>query len=276
MAISTKQAQLTVQKLRHPVKARLLQVRRKAQITPYLVRVTLTGDDLDGFVSPSFDDHVRLFLPPVPGEKPVMPTVSEQGLVYPEGQPRPVLRDYTPRRYDSEAGELDIDFVLHGHNGRAASWASAAHEGHYVGIGGPRGSFVIPCDYAWHLLVGDETAMPAIGRRLAELPRGKRVLAIIETEHPNARLNFETRADVTLQWVQGVAGQADGMSPLERVIHRLQLPDGDGYVWAAGEHSSIRAIHQHLVNERGLDKSRIRAVSYWRHTAGEGHEVFGD
>jgi len=275
MTTSIKHTRLEVEKVRHPLKSRLLQVRRKVQLTPYLVRITLGGDDLSDFVSASFDDHVKIFLPPAPGEKPVLSVPGPQGPVFPEGQPKPIARDYTPRRYDHEAKELDIEFVLHGH-GPAASWAAQATEGQYLGIGGPRGSFVIPVEFDWHLLIGDETALPAIGRRLAELPRGKRVLAIIETEHPNAHIKFDTRADLTLQWVQGVAGQADGLSPLERVVHRLQLPDGDGYVWAAGEYSSIHGIRQHLVNERGLDKSRIRAASYWRRSAGKSHEVFDD
>lgn len=97
-----------VQKVRHPLKARLLQVRRVQRMGPYLVRVTLAGDELAGFVSASFDDHVKLFLP-VADAPPVMPTIGPQGPVYPDDAPRPVTRDYTPRRYDANAGELDID-----------------------------------------------------------------------------------------------------------------------------------------------------------------------
>ncbi|MBO9357231.1 siderophore-interacting protein [Bordetella petrii] len=263
-----------VQKIRHPLKARLLQVRRAQRIGPYLVRVTLAGDDLAGFVSASFDDHVKVFLPAADG-MPLLPTIGPQGPVYPEGAPRPVTRDYTPRRYDADAGELDIDFVLHGH-GPAASWAARAAPGQYLGVAGPRGSFIIPHGFDWHLLIGDETALPAIARRLEELPRGKRVLAVVQTHHPDARIALPTRADLSLQWVHEAAEPDDGPSVLERVVRRLQLPEGDGYVWAAGESAAIRGIRQHLVQERGIDKSRIRAASYWRRGGTDAHEVFGD
>jgi len=274
MPHSTHPDPYAVQKVRHPLKARLLQVRRVQRIGPYLVRVTLAGDELAGFVSASFDDHVKLFLPVADG-LPVMPVIGPDGPGYPEGAPRPVSRDYTPRRYDADAGELDIDFVLHG-AGPAASWAAQARPGQYLGVAGPRGSFVIPQAFDWHLLIGDETALPAIARRLEELPRGKRVLAVIETRHPGARIALPTQADLSLQWVHGAAEPADGPSVLERVVRRLQLPEGEGYVWAAGESAVIRAIRQHLVQERGIDKSRIRAASYWRHGDAGAHEVFGD
>jgi NADPH-dependent ferric siderophore reductase len=275
MTILKTPAALATRKVRHPLKARLLQVLRTARITPSLVRVTLTGDDLADFVSASFDDHIKIFLPAAPGEKPLMPQIGPQGSVFPEGQERPIMRDYTPRRYDPLTRELDIDFVLHG-QGAAAAWAAQASPGQYLGIGGPRGSFVIPQEYDWHLLIGDETAIPAIGRRLAELPEGKRVLAVIETELPDSQLEFETRADLDVQWVRCSVDQADGTSALERVVRRLQFPDGEGFVWAAGEYSSIQNIRRYLVNERGMDKSHIRAASYWRRGAAASHEVFAE
>ncbi|MCD0503851.1 siderophore-interacting protein [Bordetella petrii] len=263
-----------VQKVRHPLKARLLQVRQVQRIGSWLVRVTLGGDDLAGFVSASFDDHVKLFLPGDDG-MPVMPIIGPQGPEFPEGQPRPIARDYTPRRYDARTGELDIEFVLHGH-GPATTWAAQAKPGQYLGVAGPRGSFIIPQDFDWHLLIGDETALPAIARRLEELPRGKRVLAIIETRHPDARIALPTRTDLSLHWVHENVEPRNGQPVLERVVRRLALPEGDGYVWAAGESAAIRAVRQYLVQERGIDKSRIRAASYWRRGDAGAHEVFGD
>jgi len=266
---------LAVQKVMHPLKARLLQVRRTARLTPYLVRVTLAGDELAGFVSASFDDHVQIFLPPGMDAAPALPEIGPRGPAWPDDAPRPVSRDYTPRRYDPDAGELDLEFVLHG-DGPAAAWAAQARPGHYLGVAGPRGSFVIPREYDWHLLIGDETALPAIGRRLDELPPGARALAVIETRHPSARLALDSAADLSLQWVRRGTDVADGSSALERAVRRLVLPEGEGYAWAAGESGAIRRIRQHLVEERGLDKSRVRAASYWRLGASGAHEVFGD
>jgi len=237
-------------------------------------RITLTGPDLEGFVSPSFDDHVKIFLPTSPGAKPAMPTISANGLAFPEDAPRPVSRDYTPRRYDPASQELDIDFVLN-HQGPATDWAAAAKPGDYLGIGGPRGSFLIPKEYDWHLLIGDETALPAIGRRLAELPEGKHTIVVLKTRTPEGRMHFETRCRLTIQWVVDKASsRQDGIDPLEQAVRDVKLPQGDGFVWAAGEYTDIQRIRVYLVDEHGLDKSRIRAASYWRKAAAATHVNF--
>ena len=262
-----------VRKVQHALKARLLRVRRTTALNPHMVRVTLEGDDLAGFVSASFDDHVKLFFPSDPDAAPVMPAFGPDGPQWPQDAPRPVTRDYTPRRHDPQAGELDIDFVLHG-EGPAATWAAQARPGQLLGVGGPRGSFVVPLEYDWHLLIGDETALPAIARRLAEMPATARVIAVIETRHASARLPLESAADPTVHWVRCAVDTADGRTALERAVRRLQLPDGQGYAWAAGEHSAVRAIREHLVQQRGMDSASIRAASYWRRGPGAGHEVF--
>jgi len=164
---------------------------------------------------------------------------------------------------------------LHDH-GPAGAWAAQARPGQHLGVAGPRGSFVIPHDFDWHLLIGDETALPAIARRLEELPAGKRVLAVIEIASPNARIELPTQADATVQWVHSSTEPQGAESLLERVVRRLQLPEGEGYIWAAGESAAIRGVRQHLVQERGIDKSRIRAASYWRRGNAGAHEVLED
>ena len=78
------------------------------------------------------------------------------------------MRDYTPRRYDLDTLELDIDFVLHG-DGPASTWAEQAKPGQFLHIGGPRGSMIVPDIFDSYLLIGDETALPAIARRLEGL-----------------------------------------------------------------------------------------------------------
>jgi len=264
---------LTVQRLRHPLKMRLLQVLRTQLVAPHLLSVTFTGDDLHDFVSASFDDHVKLFFP-APGEsQPIFPTFSPEGVRITDSGPRPIARDYTPRRYDPVARELEIQFVLHGDEGPASSWAAQAKPGDLLGIGGPRGSFVIPTGFDWFLMVGDETALPAIARRLEESPAGARVIAVLEVDDDeHSKIAFETKADTEIIWVRR-NGKPD---PLETAVRKLQLPAGEGYVWAAGEGSAMRSIHAHLVGERGLHKSRIRAATYWKRGAVAFHESHGD
>jgi len=263
-----------VTRVRHSLKFRLLQVTRVQPLTPHLIRVTLTGDDLDDFESASFDDHIKVFFPAPGADKPVLPSAGPNGPVFPEDQPRPVARDFTPRRYDRAARELDIEFAMH-EAGPAASWAAQAKVGQYLGIGGPRGSLVIPTAFDWHLLIGDETALPAIARRLHELPAGTRVAAVLEVADPSARIEFDTQAELHAVWRYRSDSPYRGDALLQ-AVRETYLPEGEGYVWAAGESATMRAVRYHLCTERGVDKSRIRAASYWKQGAVAVHENLDD
>jgi NADPH-dependent ferric siderophore reductase len=248
---------LAVTRVRHPLKRRLLEVARVKSLTPHLKRVTLAGDDLGDFVSASFDDHVKVFFPNSGESKPALG----------EGDAKPIMRDFTPRRFDAQARELDLEFVL-GHDGPASQWAETAAPGQWLGVGGPRGSFVIPTGFDWHWLIGDDTALPAIARRLEELPADAKVTAVVETPDASGRLQFATRADLTTIWVE-----RDGLSD---AVREMPLPHGEGYIWAAGEASSIRGLRKTLVETRGWPKTRIRAAAYWRRGDAAVHENFED
>ncbi|NML32890.1 siderophore-interacting protein [Paraburkholderia antibiotica] len=272
---------LAVHRVRHPLKFRLLQVTQVRALTPHLILVTFTGDDLHDFVSASFDDHIKVFFPEPGADKPTLPQAGPDGPVFPEGK-RPTARDFTPRRFDRDARELDIEFALH-EAGPAATWAAQAKVGQYLGIGGPRGSLVIPTGFDWHLLIGDDTALPAIARRLEELPAGARVAAVIEVADPSARIEFSTRAELHLVWCyrdaateESVDAPARGAALLQAVRETYVPEQGEGYVWAAGEAATIRAVRQHLCGERGIDKTRIRAASYWKQGAVAVHENIED
>jgi len=262
---------LEVVRVRHPLKFRLLRVARVVPLSAGLVRVTLTGD-LSDFVSSSFDDHVKVFFPSEGEAKPAMPESGPDGPIFPPDAARPTMRDFTPRRFNTEAGELDLEFVLH-EAGPATAWAAQAQPGQHLGIGGPRGSMVIPSGYDWHLLIGDETALPAIQRRVAELPTGARVAVIVEVANRAARIPL---SDVDLYAIWCYRDEANSDNPLLDAVTDIELPDGNGYVWAAGEASAIRAVRAYLVNERGVDKKRIRASAYWRRGAQAAHEAIED
>lgn len=266
---------LEVRKVLHPIKTRLLRVKRITELSPAMRRITLTGDDLDGFISASFDDHVKLIVPEGLGEAPNMPQQGPSGLVFDAGRPKPAMRDYTPRRYDAAAGELDIDFVLH-HEGPATDWANHAEPGHFLGIAGPRGSFVIPAAFDWHLLIGDETAIPAIGRRLEELPAAAKAIVLVQTMTDAGRIEFTSECRPEIHWVTEDTTAAGGVSALETAVRGISLPEGEGYIWAAGEYSDIKAVRQYLVDGLGVDKKRIRASSYWRKSAPNTHKNFDD
>jgi NADPH-dependent ferric siderophore reductase len=262
---------LEVTRMRHALRFRLLQVQRVRALNPHLMCVTFTGDDLEDFISASFDDHVKLFFP-APGEStPALPQAGPDGPVFDSSKPRPVARDFTPRRFDQAARQLDIEFALH-EAGPATAWAAQAAPGQVLGIGGPRGSFVIPTQFDWHLLIGDETALPAIARRLEELPAGARVATLIEVADRTARIEFDTRADLYAQWRYRNESEHPG-GALLLALREMYVPEGEGYVWAAGEATLMRAVRHLLSAERGIDKRRIRASAYWKRGEQGVHET---
>ena len=256
-------------RVRHDLKFRTLSVVSVETPTPTLKRIVLGGDDLTGFVSAGFDDHVKIF-PVRDGDALVLPTPGPDGPIFPE--PRPVARDYTPRAYDPATNRLTIDFVI-GHGGPATEWAEAATVGSVLGVGGPRGSFVVPTDYADHELIGDETALPAIARRLEELPAGVRVLTVVEVEDAASRLALTTRADLTQIWVErtGARGQADALIEAASAA-AAEVSRDDAYVWIAAESQVAKALRVALI-ALGFDPKAMKAAGYWRLGDVGAHEV---
>src|SRR5688572_10138253 len=233
-----------VQRVRHEIRRRDVGVVRVDDLSPHFRSVTFGGDSLEGFTSLSFDDHVKFVLA--------------------DGGTNPVMRDYTPRRWDAARRELTIEFALHG-DGPVASWAAAAAIDQRVTIAGPRGSFIIPLDYDWHLLVGDETALPAISRRLEELGAGARAIVLAHVDDALDRREFASAATVQVQWF-------DAPGPLIEALRSLELPAGEGYAWCAGEACAMATVRRVLVEEKGHHKHAIRAAAYWKKGAEAHHE----
>ncbi len=258
---------LAVARVRHEIKVRRLRVERIDRVSPHFLRVRFSSDALHDFISASFDDHAKLMLPARPGQPLVLPQPGPDGLAVPPGAEKPVMRDYTPRQFDQAAGTLDIEFVLHG-EGVASSWVESAKPGDEAGLGGPRGSFVVPTGFDWHLLVGDESALPAIARRLEELPETAQAIVIVETADARDRRELQSPAKLQTHWVQ--SGSPD---VLAREVQGLTLPAGEGFAWAAGEAVGIAAVRKALVEGHGLDKSRVRASAYWKRGSVGHHET---
>ncbi|WP_353189862.1 siderophore-interacting protein [Pandoraea pnomenusa] len=266
----------TPQRVRHELRMRLLEVRHVETVTPNLLRVTLGGDDLEGFHSPGFDDHVKLFFPnPETGEL-SLPQVGPEGVSKPAPGDAPrVMRDYTPRHFDAATKTLVIDFALH-ESGPATQWARAAKPGDRLGVGGPRGSFIIPMNFDGYVLIGDDTALPAISRRLAELPAGALVFVFVEVDGPTDCLRFATEADVVVEWIYREGVPAGQSTALIDALQVASLPKGDLHAWVAAEAGVAKAVRRHLVETRGLNPKWVKAAAYWRRGDAAVHENLDD
>ena len=243
-----------IHRVMHEIKRRRLDVLRVTNLTPRMRRITVGGAELAGFLSQGADDHIKLLFATTPEEHAALQTM----VLGAKGDgPKPAMRDYTPRRIDLPAGELDIDFVLHG-DGPASTWAAQAAPGQSLYIGGPRSSTIVPDSFDSYLLIGDETAIPAIARRLEELPAGRRVLAVVEVEDVAERQPLLSAADVEVIWVERHNSQ------LTDVVSKLTLPAGTLYSWVATEASLSRKLRRILLDEHKVDDKALKVAGYWR------------
>src|SRR4051812_42777990 len=226
-------AQRGVERVRHQPKYRLAEVVSVERLTPRMQRIVFHSDEFVDFRSAAYDDHIRLFLPRVGSDVP-RPVRRENGLVFPPGVPRPNARDYTPRAFDRARNLLTVDFVLHG-EGPGASFAEHAQPGDCIGVSGPASSMVVRGDFDWYLLIGDETALPAIGRRIEELPRRTRVVAFVEVADHHERQSFHASADVALNWIERDRIQSDPSTLLLDAVCAVAFPPGTGFAFVAAE-----------------------------------------
>lgn len=243
---------------------RALTVSRVEDITPRYRRFYLTGADLDdGFPYVRFapTDHVKVLFPRHDTGALEIPERGERGWIVPPGAPAPVFRDYTVRAWLPETRELVLEFVIHGH-GVASAWAAAAAPGDQLGVMGPRGNIVFPENYAWYLLVGDEAALPALGRFVEELPPEAAAHLVVEVEDEREVQELSGAADVTVTWV---LRSEVGRGGLERAVRDLELPvDDDWFAFAGGEVGAIKPVRDYLRLELGLPKERVVVDGYWK------------
>jgi NADPH-dependent ferric siderophore reductase len=245
-----------IRRVMHEIKRRKLQVLRVIDLTPRMRRITLGGAELAGFVSLGCDDHIKLLFARNPQEHAALETLV-LGAASNEDSAKPAMRDYTPRRIDLAAGELDIDFVLHG-DGPASTWAAQAQPGQHLYIGGPRSSMIVPDIFDSYLLIGDETALPAIARRLEELAAGRRVRVVVDVANEQERQPLDSAAQVEVTWVHRHEQN------VQEVVAGLQLPEGELYAWIATEAALSRKLRRILLDKHGLLESQVKAAGYWR------------
>ena len=245
-----------IHRVMHEIKRRKLQVLRVTDLTPRMRRITLGGAELAGFLSLGSDDHIKLLFARNPQEQAALDTLV-LGAASNDDSAKPAMRDYTPRRIDLVAGELDIDFVLHG-DGPASTWAARAQPGQDLYIGGPRSSMIVPDIFDSYLLIGDETALPAIARRLEELPAGRKVRVVVEVENAQEYQPLNSAAQVEVTWVHRHE------QSLQEVVAGLQRPEGELYAWIATEAALSRKLRRVLLDRHGLLESQVKAVGYWR------------
>ena len=240
-----------------------LRVGEITDLSPHMRRLRLHADDLEAYDSDSI--HVRLLIPPRGQENPQWPTLADNGMpVWPSGENTIEQRVYTIRAMDAKAGWIDVDFVMHGDNGPGSAFAMHASAGDVVAMTGPLGTALPDAD--WMLFAGDETALPAIGRYLAEMPDHVTGHAIIEVGSKSDVIAVPTNSQIKVQWLFRDDAQAVERSLIQDAIRSVEMPDARDhiYCWAGVEQADYKPIHAYWRKELGLDRDRCVAMTFWR------------
>lgn len=253
---------MTEQPVRRSPKLTRARVLRTERITPHMIRVTLGGAELGGFGAGEFTDHyVKLQFP-------------KPGVVYPEPfdldrireeLPReswPANRAYTVRSWDPDALELTIDFVHHGDKGLAGPWAARVQPGEEVAFTGPGGAYAPSEDADWHLLAGDESALPAIAASLERIPEGAPARVLVEVEGPAEEQPLTTQAKAEVVWLHREGAPVGEL--LVQAVRSLDFPAGMVHAFVHGEAGMVKRLRHHLRLERGIPLEQLSISGYWR------------
>ncbi|MEU7784775.1 siderophore-interacting protein [Amycolatopsis sp. NPDC049159] len=236
-----------------------LRVLRTERLTPHMIRIVAGGDGIAAFTPNEFTDAYVKVLFKVPGvEYPEPFDVQECRATLPrEHWPR--QRSYTVRAFDPQAGELVIDFVHHGDEGIAGPWAAAAQPGDELLLSGPGGAYAPGSEADWHLLAGDESALPAIAASLEALPAGAPAHAVILVENAAEEQPLATKGDVQITWLHRASG-----GDVAAAVRELPWRDGVVQAFVHGEAGFVRDLRRYLLDERGVRRELLSISGYWR------------
>ncbi|MCZ4060240.1 siderophore-interacting protein [Pantoea sp. LMR881] len=247
------------QRVRNELRFRHITVTSKTKVADKFWRIVFNGSDLAGFHSPGFDDHIKVFFPEAGSGTLALPQMSDEGIVWQDGV-RPPARDYTPLEFDGESS-LTLDFYIH-ESGVASDWATQAQPGDTLIMGGPRGSLVVPTDYAFQLYVCDETGLPAFKRRKADI-QAETLHLFAYTDEETGRGYLADLADVSVNWAGNGNMQSDNLGTLIAALDKLSIPQDDYFIWLTGEGEFVKTLSDYFTVRRGLDPAYVRAVAYW-------------
>ncbi len=243
------------------------EVTRTDRVSPGMVRVTVSGPGMASFTSTGIaDESVRIHFPEPSGRLNLPSIDSDGNWSYPEAVEAHVA-PYTVRRHDPLLGEIDFEFVQHGH-GRAAAWAASAQVGDRIAFGDARGLHTPHAGVRRQVYVTDATGLPALARLLEDRPEEVDALAAVEIADATHRLPLTRPAGrVQVQWIEG---RGNGVAPSAITEVLREIPVGDHtHLWVAGESGALRDARRLLRHERGLSAEQYTLVGYWRHRCEE-------
>lgn len=254
---------------RAPRPQTIMEVVRKKQINPHMVRLTFGGEGFKDFVDrPVTDKYIKLlFADPAHGLTPPYDIDAIRRDLGPEAVP--LRRTYTVRKVNKKAKTIDVDFVVHGEDGIAGPWAAGAQRGDVVCFNGPGGNYKPEESIDWHLLAGDEAALPAIAAALEAMPANAEGVAFIEVQDENDEIELTKPEGVELRWIHRKSEFTPTSTKLAAEVMKYPWRSGLVQVFAHGEREVIKSLRRYLADDRGIDRRMMSLSAYWAYGRAE-------
>ena len=241
----------------------VLEVKERVQLSPHLVRIVAGGPDMALIEANGHTDAYSKMLFQQPGTALTPPYDLEALREELPAEQLPSTRTYTVRRIDHEAGEVWIDFVVHGDEGLAGPWADTAKVGDHVVLRGIGGGYAPDPEADWHLLGGDESAIPAIASALEAMPADARGSAFIEVAGEADVLELVAPEGIEVTWLFRGEAAAGTSTILVDAVRAAEWLPGRVQVFVHGERSAMKSLRPYFTDERGIDRSQLSLSPYW-------------
>jgi NADPH-dependent ferric siderophore reductase len=229
-----------------------------------MVRVVAGGPGFADFTGNEFTDkYVKLLFLHPDAQYPNPMDIAEVRASMPR-EHWPVTRTYTVRHVDAAASEICIDFVIHGDDGLAAPWAARARPGDQLSFFGPSGAYAPSPQADWHLLAGDEAALPAIAAALEVMPDGAPAAVVIEVADHDEEQPLFTKADARITWLHRDGRPPGDVSRLIEAVKAVPWLPGRPHVFVHGESGLVKGLRQYFLDQRGVERDYLSLSGYWR------------
>ncbi len=243
------------------------------RISQGMIRIILGGGELNGFVpAPFADQYINAYF--IPKGAPYEAPFDLEQLKEVQSGFQPRARRFTIRKWDEKSKLMTIDFFTHGDQGHAGVWAQNAKPGDRLQFKGPNGSYSPDSTADWHLLAGDESAIPAISASIEAMHSSKICIAFMVVDSPEQEISLQSDAKLKLTWLHR-SKATEPEAVLLEAIKGFTFPSGKYDAFIHGEAAEVREIRKHLIRDRGVDKSASSISPYWRrdHTDEEWRSV---
>lgn len=262
---SSSQRPAPARRPRAPQKQIILEVLEKIQISPRMVRIVAGGPGIADVEDTGMTDAYTkmLFAHPDTDLTPPYDMDALREELSPELMPS--RRTYTIRKFNLDEGNVWIDFVVHGSEGIAGPWAERAKPGDTVVLGGIGGGYAPDPEADWHLLAGDDAAIPAIAAALEGMPADAQGIALLEVNDEADHQDLQAPAGIEVRWLHRNGKEAGTTTLLADAIREVPWREGRVQVFAHGERGEMKALRPYLTGERGLDRSQLSLSAYWAH-----------